>query len=93
MWSLCAPYLADVIELNDKVANIPFVIPQAQFEKTSEAKQKKRKKVTFFGFSKKRKKRKKRKSNNMYCGPKVLGLNTTLNQILSYTQLLMPYIL
>jgi len=42
---------------------------------------KKRKKSRFLDFQKNVKKRKKRYSNNMYCGPKVLGLNTTLNQI------------
>jgi len=42
----------------------------------------KRKKSRFFGFSKKRKKNvKKRNSNNMYCRPKFLGLNTALDQI------------
>jgi len=45
------------------------------------SKAKKRKKSRFFWiFKKKRKKCKKRKSNNMYCRPKILGLNTTLNQ-------------
>jgi len=35
----------------------------------------------FFDFQKNEKNVKKRNSNNMYCRPKVLGLNTTLNQI------------
>jgi len=32
-------------------------------------------------IQKKRKNVKKRKRNNMYCRPKILGINTTLNQI------------
>ena len=54
---------------------------QRPFEKTTEAKQKKRKKSRFLDFQKKRKKRKKTNSNNMHCRPKVLSLNTTLSQI------------
>ena len=46
-----------------------------------EAKQKNVKSHVFLDFQNKRKKRKKRKSNNMYCRPKILRLNTTLNQI------------
>jgi len=38
---------------------------------------KKRKKSRFLIFKKKRKERRKRNSANMYCKPKVLGLNTT----------------
>jgi len=51
---------------------------QTEFEKTCEAKQKNGKSHVFLDFQKKRKKRNR---NNMYCRPKFLGLNTTLNQI------------
>ena len=42
---------------------------------------KKRKKSRFLDFQKNVKNVRKRKRNNMYCRPKILGLNTTRNQI------------
>jgi len=59
-----------------------YVKPGFQHSSRKRVKQsKKRKKLHFFDFQKNVKNVKQRKSNNMYCMPKILGLNTTLNQV------------